>query len=298
MVTAPAVRRKVPGTGLFVIGALSQYGGAAIAVSLFATIPAPSLAWARVATSAIVLALWRRPWRLRWPLRQWALAVGFGLALAAMNVSFYLALARLPLGTAVAIEFSGPVAVAALGARRWRDGGALVLAIAGVLLLADVSWGGNPLGVLFALGAAAMWAGYIVLGSKVASGGSGVDGLTVGLVAGAVALAPVLAGGFLPAFHDGGVFFACLAVGLLSTALPYAIDQIVLLRISAARFALLQALLPATAAVVGVLFLRQIPSLVETAGVALVVLAVGASATGRTRQRPRPDRAVDGPCED
>jgi inner membrane transporter RhtA len=272
---------KIPGAGLFVIGALSQYGGAAIAVSLFTVIPASSVAWARVATSAIVLALWRRPWRLRWPLRQWALAVGFGLALAVMNVSFYLAVDRLPLGTAVAIEFIGPVLVAALGTRRWRDGGALLLAIAGVLLLADVSWHASPLGVLFALGAAALWAGYIVLGSKVASGGSGIDGLTVALIAGAVALAPVLVSGVLPAFHDGWLLFGCLAVGLLSTALPYAIDQVVLVRLPAARFALLQALLPATAAVVGVLFLRQIPSFVEAAGVALVVLAVATSATGR-----------------
>ncbi|WP_246281499.1 EamA family transporter [Fodinicola acaciae] len=273
--------RKIPGSGLFVIGALSQYGGAAIAVTLFPIIGAPSVAWARLAASAAVLALWRRPWRLRWPLRQWGLAIGFGLALAAMNVSFYLALDRLPMGTAVAIEFTGPVAVAALGTRRWRDGGALALAVGGVLLLADVSWGGSPLGVLFALGAAVLWAGYILLGSRVAAGGAGVDGLTVGLIAGAVALAPFLAAGVLPAVGDGWLLVACVGVGLLSTAVPYAIDQVVLVRVSASRFALLQALLPATAAVVGVVFLRQIPSLPEAVGVALVILAVAVNATGR-----------------
>lgn len=275
------VGRKIPGTGLFVIGALSQYGGAAIAFTLFPIIGAPSVAWARLAASAVALALWRRPWRLRWPLRQWALAVGFGLALAAMNLSFYLALDRLPMGTAVAIEFVGPVAVAAIGTRRWRDGGALFLAIAGVLLLANVSWGGSPLGVLFALGAALMWAGYILLGARVAAGGAGIDGLTVGLISGAVALAPFLAAGMLPAVRDGWLLVACIGVGLLSTAVPYAIDQVVLVRLSASRFALLQALLPATAAVVGVVFLHQIPSVLEAIGVALVVLAVAVNATGR-----------------
>jgi inner membrane transporter RhtA len=274
--------RKVPGAGLFLIGALSQYVGTAIAVTLFAAIAAPSVAWARLAVAAIVLTAWRRPWRLRWPLRRWALAIGFGLALATMNVLFYLAIDRLPLGTAVAIEFTGPLLVAAVGARRWRDAGAVLLAIAGVLLLADVSWAGSALGVVFALGAGMMWAGYIVLGSRVAAVGSGVDGLAVALLAGAVATAPLLAGGALPAFQDGWLLAACACVGLLSTAVPYALDQLVFRRVGRARFALLQSLLPATAAVVGVLVLRQIPSLLELAGVALVVLAVATSASGRT----------------
>ncbi|GAA1713015.1 EamA family transporter [Fodinicola feengrottensis] len=274
--------QRIPGSGLFLIGAFSQYVGTAIAVTLFAVIPAPSVAWARLTVAALILTAWRRPWRLRWPARRWALAVGFGLALASMNVLFYLAIDRLPLGTAVAIEFSGPLVVAAVGARRWRDAGAVVLAIVGVLLLADVSWAGSALGVVFALGAGTMWAGYIVLGSRVAAAGDGVDGLAVGLLAGAVAMAPLLAAGALPAIQDGWLLAACACVGLLSTAVPYALDQIVFRRVGRARFALLQSMLPATAAVVGVLVLRQIPSPPELVGVALVVLAVATSASGRT----------------
>lgn len=278
-----AAGRKVPGSALVVLNALSQYGGAAIAVSLFAVIPAASVAWVRMATSAVVLAAIRRPWRLRWTARQWLTAVFFGLALTTMNVFFYLAIDRLPLGTAVAIEFTGPVVVAAIGARRWRDGGALLLAALGVVLLADVSWSGSPLGVIFALGAASMWAGYIVLGSKVADNGSGMDGLCVGLLVSTVVFAPFLAFGASPAVRDLGLLIACVLVGLLSTALPYALDQVTLRRLPAARFALLQSLLPATAAVVGVVVLRQIPSLPEAIGVALVILAVATSASGRSR---------------
>ncbi|WP_163568955.1 EamA family transporter [Fodinicola feengrottensis] len=275
--------QRIPGSGLFLIGAFSQYVGTAIAVTLFAVIPAPSVAWARLTVAALILTAWRRPWRLRWPARRWALAVGFGLALASMNVLFYLAIDRLPLGTAVAIEFSGraggrrggcpPVA----GRRRCRAGHRR-----GVLLLADVSWAGSALGVVFALGAGTMWAGYIVLGSRVAAAGDGVDGLAVGLLAGAVAMAPLLAAGALPAIQDGWLLAACACVGLLSTAVPYALDQIVFRRVGRARFALLQSMLPATAAVVGVLVLRQIPSPPELVGVALVVLAVATSASGRT----------------
>lgn len=265
---------KVPAPSLFVIAAISQYAGAALAVSLFTVLPAASVAWARVATAAVVLVAWRRPWRGVWTRRRLARTAAFGLALAAMNVSFYLAIDRLPLGTAVAIEFSGPVVVAAVGARRWRDAGALLLALAGVLLLADVSWAGSPAGVLFALSAAFFWGCYILLGIRVARAGDGVSSLAAGMAVGAVTLAPALAPGAAPALGDLRLLVLCVGVGVLSSTVPYVLEQVALRRLGSSQFALLQSLLPATAAVVGVLLLQQVPTPAEGAGILLVVAAV------------------------
>jgi inner membrane transporter RhtA len=290
----------VPAPLLFGIGGISQYGGAAVAVTLFALLPAAGVAWARMLVGAVVMLAVRRPWRRRWTARRAALVAAFGVCLAAMNVSFYLAADRLPLGTAVAIEFSGPVVVAALGTRRWRDGAALALALGGVLLLADVSWEGSPAGVGFSLGAAAMWGLYIVLAARIAepadtadtadradtagadtiAGRSqptepdGVDGLAAALAVGALVFAPVLAPMTARAWTDPGLGLACVAVGLLSTTIPYGLDQVVLRRVSQSAFALLQSMLPATAAVIGAVALRQFPSVAEAVGIGLVVAAV------------------------
>jgi inner membrane transporter RhtA len=282
---------------LFVLGAVSQYLGAAIAVSLFPAVPAASVAWARVLVGAVAMLAWRRPWRVGWTRRRLLLAVVFGLVLAGMNIAFYLAVARLPLGTAVAIEFSGPVAVATLGARRPRDLVAVGLAVGGVLLLAGVSWSAAPAGVGWALAAAALWAGYIVLGARVSmagaelagaepAGATGVDSLAIGLAAGAVVFAPVLAAGAAPALHSPALAAACIGVGLLSTAVPYGIDQVVLRRLPAAVFALLQSLLPATAAAVGAVVLRQLPNPAELVGITAVVAAVAMRAGRAGRAAP------------
>jgi inner membrane transporter RhtA len=284
-----------PAPLLFVAGAVSQYAGAAIAVLLFAAVPAAGVAWLRVVAAAVFLAAWRRPWRDGWSaLRppappaspagvaagrrgsaaRVALVVAFGAALAGMNLTFYLAIERLPLGTTVAIEFLGPIVVAAAGTRTRRDLGALLLALAGVALLAEVERGGSPAGLAFAFAAAALWAAYIVLGARVAGGGHGTDGLAAGMVAGAVVIAPLAAPPALPALTDPALAAACLSVGVLSSVVPYALDQRVLTRLSPGRFALLLSLLPATAAVVGALVLGQVPAPVEALGIALVVAAV------------------------
>src|SRR3954454_12676059 len=152
---------RLPPHALFMAGAVSQYIGSSFAVKLFADVTASGVAWLRVLSAAVVLVAWRRPWRTAWTARRaWLVAV-FGVTLAVMNLAFYLAIARLPLGTSVAIEFSGPIAVAALGSRTRRDAAALALAIAGVLLLADVHLEGSPGGVALALAAGLLWALYI-----------------------------------------------------------------------------------------------------------------------------------------
>lgn len=257
------------------LGAISQYVGAALAVLLFARVPAAGVAWLRVLASAAVLVAWRRPWHTRWTARRLALVTAFGLTLATMNVTFYLAIDRLPLGTAVAIEFCGPIAVAALGSRTRRDAAALAVATTGVLALADVHLAGSPGGIAFAAGAGVAWSGYIVLGHRMAADAAirPQDGLALGMAIGAAGFAPALVHSAAPAFASVALLIACLAVGILSSAVPYAIEQVAMRRLARARFALLLALLPATAAIVGAVILGQIPGLVEAGGIALVVAA-------------------------
>jgi len=264
---------RVPAPAIFLAGGASQYVGAAVAVGLFASLEPAGVAWLRLLGAALVLVAWRRPPAAAWRGRGLVLASALGLVTGLMNAAFYEAIARLPLGTAVAIEFCGPVAVAALSSRTVRDWAALVLAGLGVALIADVQWAGSASGVLWALAAALAWVGYIVLAKRVAQMGGGVDGLAVGFLAGAVLLTP-LALGTGPVWGDARLLALGVGVGVLSSVLPYALDQVVLRRVGRARFAVLLALLPVIATAVGLLALRQVPGLAEAAGITAVVAAV------------------------
>lgn len=286
------LRERVPAPVLFVLGGLSMYVGAALAVGLFAALPPAAVAVLRLVGAAAVLLAWRRPGRAAWRGSRLVRAVAFGLATALMNVAFYEAIARLPLGTAVAIEFCGPVLVAAVASRRPRDVAAVVLAAVGVLLIADVRWSGSPSGVLWALAAAAMWAAYILLGKRVARAGTGLDDMAVGFAVAAVLLAPLLAvggPGSTAALADPLVVVLAVGVGVLSSVVPYVLDQLVLRRVGQARFAVLLALLPATATVVGLVALAQVPGPLEALGIAAVIAAVGLrSRDGDEPAEPRP----------
>jgi inner membrane transporter RhtA len=276
MVTSTGSR--VPAPVLFVVGGVSMYVGAALAVGLFAVLAPTVVALLRLMGAAAVLLAWRRPGRAAWRGGRLLRAAAFGCATALMNVAFYEAIARLPLGTAVAIEFCGPVLVAAVASRRPRDVAAVVLAAVGVLLIADVRWSGSPSGVLWALGAAAMWALYILLGRRVASAGNGLDDMAVGFAVAAAVLSPLLlVGGVAPlsALVDPLLLLLAVGVGVLSSVVPYVLDQLVLRRVGQARFAVLLALLPATATVVGLVALAQVPGALEALGIAAVVAAVG-----------------------
>ena len=272
---AAAPLDRLPAQALFVLGAISQYVGAALAVLLFASVPAAGVAWLRVVAAAAVLVAWRRPWQTRWTAARLRLVAAFGIALVLMNLAFYLAIDRLPLGTAVAIEFVGPIAVAALGSRTRRDVLALTLAVIGVIALADVHIAGSPLGFALAAGAGVMWAAYIVLGHRVAADAElrPQDGLALAMAIGAIALAPFLVSSAVPALVDPLLLAACLAVGVASSVVPYGLEQVAMRRLARARFALLLALLPATAAIIGAIVLGQIPSVLEAIGIALVVAA-------------------------
>jgi inner membrane transporter RhtA len=242
-------------------------------VLLFSHVAAAGVAILRVASAAIVLLAWRRP-RLRRGVRGWLLVAGFGAALASMNLAFYEAIDRIPVGTAVAIEFAGPVTVAALGSRRARDWLALVIAAAGVVLVADVHVSRGGTGVALALLAALFWALYIVLGHRVARAGDGVDALAVAMVIGALVISPLAAPSAAPAFHSVLLLGAVVGVGLLSSVVPYALDQVALQRMPRHRYALTLALLPATAAVVGTVVLGQLPTAGEAIGIVLVMASL------------------------
>lgn len=280
--------RPLPGWSVplfFIAGALSQYLGAAVGVFLFETTEPATVAWLRAAAAGAVLVCWRRPWRRRrqapWTRQSVLITTGFGMVTVLMNVAFYEAIARIPLGTAVAIEFAGPVAVAALGPRRPRDLAAVALVAGGVVLLAGVQGSADLVGVVWALTAAALWAGYILFGKRVADTGAGLDSLALGMAAAAVVLAPLLITLQwridASVFGDPRLWLLGAGVGVLSSAIPYALDQRVLTSIGRARFALLLALLPATAAVVGAVVLAQRPSIAEIAGITMVMAALALS---------------------
>ena len=269
---------------MFVVAAVAQYVGAAIAVGLFDVVAARSVAWLRVGGAALVLMVvvrpWRRSWRRAWTRRAVVAAGAFGVVTALMNTSFYLAADRLPLGTTVAIEFAGPVTVAAIAARSSRSVAALLLTASGVALLSGISLAGETLGVLFALAAAATWAGYIVLGARVSSATAGVDGLALGLLIGAVAIAPIGAWGSGAAFRVPSRLLLTVLVGVLSTIVPYGLDQVVLRRVDAATFASLLALLPTTATIIGATVLHQALAPWELFGIALVVAGLAIRGAG------------------
>ncbi|MEZ0446582.1 EamA family transporter [Cellulomonas sp. ICMP 17802] len=285
----------MPAPLLFVLSGLTQYLGAALAVGLFGTIAASSVAWLRIAVAAVVLLVWRRPWRSRglWTRPQLRTAVVFGVVLAVMNVAFYVAIDHLPLGTAVSIEFLGPVAVAAVTGHGWRDRVGIAIAAVGVVLLAGVSLDAGPDAVvgLVAIGvAAACWAAYILLGRRVARAASGgITGLSVAMAAGAVVLAPFLVAGAAPVLHDARLAALVVAIAVCSSVIPYALEQVVLRRVRAATFAVLLAMLPATAAVVGAVVLGQVPHGLEVVGLLLVSGAI--VLTGLDREEPAADEA-------
>jgi inner membrane transporter RhtA len=267
-------RREVPAEGLFALSAVSQYVGAAIAVSIFDRVAPHSVGWLRVVGAALVLWAVARPRPWTWDRRRVVGAAVFGVATAAMNVFFYLAIARVDLGKSVAIEFIGPIAVAAAMTRSGRNAAALALASLGVVTLGGIELGDEPLGVVFILAASACWATYIVVGARVATVTSGVDGLAVGLAIGAVVVTPIGAPWSGPVWTSPLLLVAALATGVFSNAIGYGIDQHVLRRIPIRRFSVLLSLLPVTAAAVGWLGLGQRPSGLDVVGIALVLSGV------------------------
>lgn len=272
---ADRIFNAAPPELFFILSAVAQYTGAIIAVHLFDDISPATVAWLRVlSASLILLAFSFRQSHPRWSRRELYWVAAFGASTALMNLFFYLALDRLPLGKGVTIEFIGPITVAALRTRSVRNTVALLSAAVGVIVLGGVELGNEPLGLVFILAASVMWAGYIVMGSRVALADRGVSGLALGLLFGGIVITPFAAGDADAAFSSGKILIGCILVGLLSNAIGYGIDQTTLRRIPIRRFSVMLALLPVCAAIFGFVFLNQSPSMLDLLGMALVLTGV------------------------
>jgi inner membrane transporter RhtA len=267
--------QTAPPQAYFVVSAVFHYLGPSFAVLLFARVDPLGVAWLRVASAGAVFALWRRPWEAPWR-AAWRPVVGLGLVLAVMNACFYMAIDRLPLGTVAAIEFLPVIVLAALGVRTARNLAALLLAVAGVYALVDVQLEGEPLGVAFAFANALLFAAYIVLAHRIARSGAvaRIDGLAAAMLVATVAVTPIGGWSAAPALLDPVALAAGVGVGVASSVIPYVFDQLAMAKLSRAAYSLMVSLLPATATVVGLIVLAQVPGAVEAAGVALVVMAV------------------------
>ncbi|ACZ88437.1 EamA family transporter [Streptosporangium roseum] len=274
-----AVLSAAPPWTYFIGSAVFHYLGPAFAVLLFARLAPLGVAALRIWSAALVFALWRRPWRTfaRLDAEGRRTIIAWGVVLAAMNVCFYLAIARVPLGTVAAIEFLPVIVLAALGARTARNLVALVAAVGGVYVLTGIRPAGDPLGLVFAFANAVLFAAYIVLAHRTARrlrDVSGIDGLAAAMLVACVFVTPTGIWQAAPAVIDPVTLAAGIGVGICSSVIPYVCDQLAMARMARSTYALLVALLPATATVIGIVVLRQFPSLAELAGVGLVVLSV------------------------
>jgi inner membrane transporter RhtA len=299
---------RMPPTSFFLISAVFHYLGPSLAVLLFAHVAAPGVAWLRIASAAVVFALWRRPWRILTTAdpRQRLVFAGLGAVLAAMNVLFYLAIDRLPLATVGAIEFLGTVILAAIGARTRRNVLALLLAVGGVAVLTSVQLTGQPLGYVFAFANCAGFMLYILLGHRIANtavgGGpaglplSGIDQLGLAMLIAAAAATPFGLVPAAPAFTHPAWLLWGIGVGVCSSVIPYVTDQLAMARLPRATFSLMLALLPATATVIGLIVLGQVPTTRDLAGIGLVILGVALHRDPPRRETaPRTRDATRGP---
>jgi inner membrane transporter RhtA len=287
--------QTMPPTSFFLTSAAFHYLGPALAVLLFTRLGPLGVAWWRIATAAVVLAVWRRPWRLlvRTSPKQRRVLLWLGIVLAGMNAVFYLALVYLPLATVGAIEFVGTVALAALGARTRRNLGALVLAVAGVGALTQIRLAGAPWGFVLAFVNCAGFMAYVILGHRIANthlntdrtrgGGatesavvdmSGVDQLGVAMITATFAITPLGITAALPAFSHPLWLAWAVGVGICSSVIPYVCDQLAMARLPRATFALMLALLPAVATIMGLVLLHQIPMWQDLVGITLITVGI------------------------
>jgi inner membrane transporter RhtA len=289
--TAPAARMpvaaRVPPASFFLVSAVFHYLGPALAALLFVHVSVLGVAWLRIASAAVVFAAWRRPWRLWTELtasQRWVLA-GLGVVLAAMNSLFYLAIDRLPLATVGAIEFLGTVILAAAGARTPRNLLALAVAVSGVGLLTALQLDGAPLGFAFAFANCAGFMAYVLLGHRIANRApdgsrtgrgsmAGIDQLGAAMLVAAVVATPVGFGGARPALGHPAWLLWGIGVGVCSSVIPYVCDQLAMARLPRATFALMLALLPVFATLIGAVVLHQVPTLRDLLGIGLVIAAI------------------------
>lgn len=276
---------------LLVTSMISIQFGASVAKGLFPTLGPEGTTVLRCGLAAIVLLTLLRPWRTRLP-RAALLAVGlYGASLGLMNLLFYLSLARIPLGVAVALEFTGPLAVALFASRRARDLLWVALAAAGIVMILPLTRESRPLdpvGVGFALAAGVCWALYIVLGQRAGRAVQGGAATALGMLAAALVVAPV---GILRAgsrLLHREVWPLALVVAVFSSALPYSLEMHALRRLPARTFGILMSLEPALAALAGLVMLRERLSFAQGAAIVCIIAASAGSAASAKPAPPPP----------
>ncbi|WP_122819520.1 EamA family transporter [Varibaculum vaginae] len=271
---------RIPAPLIFVGSGLSQYSGAAIAtVWLFNLMSPTTVAWWRITIAAVILVLIRRPFHRNLTWRQVAAATVLGIFIATMNMTFYQAISRIPLGTCVSIEFVGPVVVALFRGRGWGTRIAAILAGVGVASISgiglDISTSAARIGLAFSIAAGFCWAGYIVVGQKLAAAGHGQDALAMGLFIAAILTVPLVGlSEIAKGWQSGWILFCCIAVGVLCTALPFPLEQVALRRLGPDIFSLLACLMPAISELVTMIALRHLPNVGEIVGLLCISLAV------------------------
>lgn len=284
-------RSSLPPVPAVLLAIISVQGGAAIAKGLFPVVGAAGTASLRIGLSALLLLVAVRPRLGQLRAAQWRAVVPYGLALGTMNFLFYCALARVPLGLGVTLEFVGPLLVALAGSRRWLDVLWAVLAGAGIALIAP--WGGHGIdvvGMLFALAAGGCWAVYIVLGGRVAEVLPGNTAVAVGMLFATLAVLPFGVGSGQLAHLTPRLLALGGALALLSSALPFTLEMQALKRLPTRTFSILMSLEPAAAALCGWIFLRE----QLTPGQWLAVVLVMAASAGATLTARRAQAAVSG----
>ncbi|MFW6693857.1 EamA family transporter [Streptomyces sp. MAR4 CNX-425] len=276
---------RLGGVALVVSGSLSTQFGAAVAALLFPRAGPLGVVTLRLTLAAVLLLLVFRP-RLRGHTRgDWAVLCAFGVALSGMNMSFYQAIDRIPLGPAVTLEVLGPLALSVIAGRRAASLLWAALALGGVVLLSGGGFGGlDPAGVAFAFGAGALWAVYILMSARAGARFPRAEGLAVAMAVAAVISLPVGAVSAGSRLVEPVTLGLGLAVAVMSSGLPYALDQFALRRLPAATFALLMSLAPALAALAGFLVLDQGLTAAQCAAIGMVI----AASVGAVRTPPRP----------
>ncbi len=274
---------RIPPLPAVLAGIVSVQGGAALAKGLFPALGPAGTVGLRIGLSALILLAAFRPSLRGLTAAQWRAVIPYGVVLGVMNMVFYISISRIPLGVAVTVEFVGPLGVAVFGSRRGVDVLWVVLAAAGIALITPWTGGGlDPVGVALAFVAGCCWAAYIVLGGRLSHVLPGGAAVATGMLIAAVTAVPVAAamGGF--ARLTPPLFAAGIGVALLSSAIPYTLEMIALKSIPQRTFGILMSLEPAVAALVGLVFLREVLSAPQWLAVALVIAAsAGSTVTSR-----------------
>ena len=269
---------NIPALPAVLLAIISVQSGAAIAKGLFPAIGAAGTASLRIGISALILLAVYRPNLKKITANQWKLVIPYGLSLGAMNLIFYLSIERIPIGLAVTLEFIGPLLVAVLGSKRRIDFFWVLLAAAGIILIAPWTNNGiDTLGILFALLAGALWAAYIVLGGKISKIMKGGDAVTIGMLFASILIVPfgILGNGLSNLTPQ--LFGLSIALALLSSAIPFTLEMKALGQLPARTFSILMSLEPAAASICAFVFLQEYLTFNEVLAVVFVVIASAGS---------------------